>query len=89
MRLVAYTDYRNSDLPWVGRIPVAWKTVPFFTVMRERKRLNFGMVESNLLSLSFGKIVRKDIDTIGGLLPQSFETYQVIEPGDILSLIHI
>ena len=42
------------------------------------------MVEDNLLSLSFGRIVRKDIDTQEGLLPESFETYQVVEPNDMI-----
>ena len=33
----------------------------------------------NLLSLSYGKIVRKDIKSKKGLLPASFDTYQVVE----------
>ncbi|WIJ25776.1 restriction endonuclease subunit S [Devosia sp. RR2S18] len=42
------------------------------------------MAEQNLLSLSYGRIVRKDIDASGGLLPESFETYQIVEPGNIV-----
>jgi type I restriction enzyme S subunit len=42
------------------------------------------MQEENLLSLSYGRIVRKDIDTTEGLLPESFETYQIVEPGNIV-----
>ncbi|MBO6765038.1 MULTISPECIES: hypothetical protein [Alphaproteobacteria] len=42
------------------------------------------MKERNLLSLSYGRIKRKDINTADGLLPESFETYQVVEPGDIV-----
>lgn len=84
MTLSEYADYRESDVPWVSRVPASWRTVPFFTVMREQKRPNLGMVESNLLSLSFGRIIRKDISALGGLLPESFETYQIVEPGDII-----
>src|SRR5690554_4228093 len=40
------------------------------------------MREDNLLSLSYGRIVRRDINTNEGLLPESFETYQIVEPGD-------
>ena len=36
------------------------------------------------MSLSYGKIVRKDINSNGGLLPASFNTYNVVEPGDII-----
>jgi len=42
------------------------------------------MIEDNLLSLSYGRIVRKDIESNDGLLPESFETYQIIRPGDIV-----
>ncbi|QTO18689.1 restriction endonuclease subunit S [Burkholderia seminalis] len=42
------------------------------------------MSEDNLLSLSYGRIVRKDIQANDGLLPESFETYQIIKPGDVV-----
>ncbi|WP_374311736.1 restriction endonuclease subunit S [Dongia sp.] len=42
------------------------------------------MQEENLLSLSYGRIIRKDIDAAEGLLPESFETYQIVEPGNIV-----
>lgn len=38
----------------------------------------------NLLSLSYGKIVNKDINTTEGLLPASFDGYQIIEDGNIV-----
>lgn len=50
----------------------------------ERADANTGMRETNLLSLSYGKIVQKDINKNDGLLPESFETYQVVEPGDVV-----
>ena len=36
---------------------------------------NRGMINDNLLSLSYGKIVNKDINTTDGLLPMSFGFY--------------
>jgi type I restriction enzyme S subunit len=42
------------------------------------------MRETNLLSLSYGNIIQKDIDTAGGLLPENFEGYQIVEPGNIV-----
>jgi type I restriction enzyme S subunit len=38
----------------------------------------------NLLSLSYGKIIRKDIKSHFGLLPANFSTYQVVENGYII-----
>ena len=42
------------------------------------------MQSTNLLSLSYGNIIRKDINTSDGLLPESFEGYNVIDDGDIV-----
>jgi len=42
------------------------------------------MKEDNLLSLSYGRIVRKDMTSNDGLLPESFETYQIVRPGDVV-----
>lgn len=57
------------------------KTLPLMAVARESSVKNSGMREQNLLSLSYGEIVRKDIKSADGLLPASFETYQIVDPG--------
>ena len=36
------------------------------------------------MSLSYGRIIRKDINTTEGLLPASFDTYQIVEEGNIV-----
>lgn len=79
-----YPDYADRGPSWARRIPSHWSVKPLMSVGREPRRSNRGMVEDNLLSLSFGRIVRKDIDTQEGLLPESFETYQVVEPNDMI-----
>jgi len=79
-----YPTYKDSEVEWIGRIPVSWDIRPLFTVASESKISNKGMIENNLLSLSFGRIIQKDIETLGGLLPESFETYQVVNENDII-----
>lgn len=84
MSFPAYPEYKDSEIPWMERIPSSWKLLPFFSRFFERKESNKGMKSTNLLSLSYGRIVRKDIDAVEGLLPASFETYQLVHPGDIV-----
>jgi type I restriction enzyme S subunit len=48
------------------------------------KVLNLGQKESNLLSLSYGEIINKDIENATGLVPESFDTYNIVEEGDIV-----
>jgi type I restriction enzyme S subunit len=84
MSLPLYPDYQDSAVPWVGDVPADWRVTPLLGVAQERGNSNIGMLENNLLSLSYGRIIRKDIDSNDGLLPESFETYQIVEPGDIV-----
>lgn len=79
-----YPAYAVTDIEWIDRIPAHWEIKPFFAHARERKKSNAGMIEDNLLSLSYGNIKQKDIETSDGLLPASFETYQIVEEGNIV-----
>ncbi len=84
MSLPGYPKYKYSGSPWLGDVPAAWGVQPLLGVATERSESNVGMLESNLLSLSYGRIIQKDIDSNDGLLPASFETYQIVRPGDIV-----
>ena len=79
-----YPAYKDSGIEWLGEVPEHWKEKPFFSLVSERCESNAGMKQENLLSLSYGRIVNKDINSLDGLLPASFETYQVVHPGDIV-----
>lgn len=69
---------------WLGTVPASWQVTPLFTVLKETDERNSRLENRNLLSLSYGRIIRKDIDTIGGLLPESFDTYQIVRAGDVV-----
>ncbi len=77
-------EMRDSGIDFVGTIPAHWIMHPVYYYFGERKKKNIFGLENNLLSLSYGKIVRKDINTNDGLLPASFNTYNIIEAGDIV-----
>ena len=84
MSSVAYPSYSDSKIQWIGKIPNHWKVLPLYAMAIERDQSNKGMLEDNLLSLSYGRIIRKDMSSNDGLLPESFETYQIVCPGDIV-----
>lgn len=75
---------KNSGIEWIGEIPDDWEVVYLSSIFEEHKRKNTGLICNNLLSLSYGKIKRKDINTNDGLLPGSFEGYNIIDKGDIV-----
>lgn len=73
-----------SDARWFESLPESWSEQPLFAVASERRDRNHGMREAHLLSLSYGRIIPKSIESSDGLLPASFETYQVVQPDDIV-----
>jgi len=75
---------KDSGIEWIGEIPTDWDINTAFQLFTQVKNKNIGLAETNLLSLSYGKIKRKSIDTIGGLLPESFDGYNIIESDDIV-----
>lgn len=77
-------ETKDSGIEWVGRIPAHWPIHPVYSYYGERKNKNRLGKEDNLLSLSYGRVIRKDINTNDGLLPESFNTYNIVEAGDII-----
>lgn len=77
-------EMKDSGIEWVGSIPFHWAIHPVYYYFGERKNKNKLGQEDNLLSLSYGQIIRKDINTSDGLLPESFNTYNIVEEGDIV-----
>jgi type I restriction enzyme S subunit len=75
---------KNSGIEWIGEVPEHWEVKRMNDIAVQQKRKNVGLIEKNLLSLSYGKIKRRDIDTSFGLLPESFETYQIVQSGNII-----
>jgi type I restriction enzyme S subunit len=82
--LAPYPEYKDSGLPWLGKIPKHWVISPGFTVFRNKQQKNIGMIETTVLSLSYGKIIVKSPEKLHGLVPESFETYQIVDPGEII-----
>lgn len=75
---------KDSGIEWVGEIPENWEIHPMYYYFCERKRKNSLGKESNLLSLSYGRVIRKDINTNEGLLPENYNGYNIVEQGDIV-----
>ena len=75
---------KPSGVPWLGDIPEGWDTLFLVQLAAQVKNRNSDLAETNLLSLSYGKIKRKDIDSPDGLLPASFDGYNIIEKGDVV-----
>ena len=79
-----YGAYKDSYASWLGEVPADWQVGPGRICVYENKDKNTGMKESTVLSLSYGRVIVKDEDKMTGLVPESYETYQIVQAGDII-----
>ena len=77
-------EQKETAISWVHSIPTHWQEASLIQVAEEQLIKNVGLTEKNLLSLSYGKIINKDIEATEGLLPASFESYQIVNDGNII-----
>ncbi len=84
MKYQQYEEYKESGIEWVGNIPSHWEETPVFSCFDATSEKNLDGKEANVLSLSYGNIIKRDVDTNFGLLPESFNTYQIVDVGDII-----
>lgn len=79
-----YRSMKDSGVPWLGKVPEQWEVLPALATYKPKLVKNAGMVEKTVLSLSYGRIVVKPPEKLRGLVPESFETYQIVDPGNII-----
>lgn len=78
-----YSTYKTTDYNWLGDIPFSWRWLYLSQTCDEQGLKNVGNTESNVLSLSYGNIIRKkNIDF--GLSPKDYGSYQIVDKGNII-----
>ena len=75
---------KPSGVEWLGDVPEGWDILYLFQTAKNQRISNKLIKNNNRLSLSYGKIVARDINSTDGLLPTSFDTYQVVKDGNII-----
>ena len=74
---------KATNIPWLKEIPEHWECVKLKMFCQDNKEKNKGNIESCVLSLSYGNIiVKKNVNF--GLVPENYESYQIVNPGNII-----
>ncbi|ABD69100.1 putative type I site-specific restriction-modification system, S subunit [Rhodoferax ferrireducens T118] len=72
---------KDSGVAWIGEIPQGWeiKRMKDCFISNSRAQPN-----KTVLSLSYGKVIVKDMEEKKGVTPESFDSYQGVHPGDVV-----
>ena len=80
-----YPAYKPSGVPWLGDVPQHWDLVPNRALMTLKKELVGNQSDKyTLLSLTKQGIIPRDLENAVGKFPSSFDSYQVVEVGDLV-----
>lgn len=74
---------KKSGIAWLDEVPEHWDCVKLKAFCKENKTINKNGEETCVLSLSFGRIIIKQ-DINFGLIPDNYNSYQIVEPGYII-----
>ena len=76
---------KDSGIPWIGEIPEHWIPCRNKDIFEESKK-TVGEKSSDyvLLSLTKQGVIVRDLSENKGKFPKEFNTYKVVEPGDMI-----
>lgn len=72
---------KDSGVDWIGQVPEDWEVKKIKWIFEILKRQN-GRDERPVLSITQQGIKIKDIENNDGQMAESYENYQLVEPGD-------
>lgn len=76
---------KNSGIEWIGEIPDSWKMIPNkYLFIDHSSKVGSDWTKYKLLSLTTVGVKEKDVNSTGGKVPDSYENYQTVEPGDMV-----
>lgn len=85
MVVKTYDEYQKTELPWLTRVPSHWNWLRNKNIYAEKKEIvGDRKTEFKLLSLTKKGIIIRDVSSGKGKFPKDFDTYKVVNPGDMV-----
>lgn len=82
--LKGYEKYKESGIPWDICEPATWDCVRGKALFENPKYINKNNEYKNVLSLTLKGVIRNNIENPNGLVPRSYDTYQLFEKDDLV-----
>ena len=80
-----YDHYKQAEMPWIESLPAHWNQIRNGGIFDPHQdRVGEKYSEFNLLSLTTQGVRCKDIHDVKGKVPASYDSYQVVNPGDMI-----
>jgi type I restriction enzyme S subunit len=86
LALKPYPTYKDSGVPWLGKVPEHWEILRLGFLLREREETNEGLGVTEVLSVlrNRGVIPYAEKGNIGNKKSDDITRYKVVRPNDIV-----
>jgi type I restriction enzyme S subunit len=85
LQLKPYPIYKTTDMEILEQIPAGWDLVRNKKYLRFRNQIvGEQSNDYTLLSLTLKGIIKRDMENPKGKFPAEFNSYQIVEPGDLV-----
>ena len=75
---------KNSGIDWIGQIPADWEITKHKYVMYKVKDICEKYNNEDIISLTMGGVIKRDLENPTGKMPASFDGYQRVYAGNLL-----
>ena len=81
-----HEKYKETNVPWIGKIPIHWDMVRIGAVLQERGETNEDGTVNDVLSLvrQRGVIPYEEKGNIGNKMSEDITRYKIVRPNDIV-----
>lgn len=83
MSFPKYTEYRYSNVEWLGDLPIHWRIAPLWTLFRRTKRTGFDGEQLLSVYRDHGVVPKASRDDNNNKPSDDLSVYQLVEPGDL------
>lgn len=77
-------EMKHSGYSYFGEIPSHWKMMRNGYLFECSKQIVSPTKDYQLLSLTTNGVKEKDINDVGGKVPENYDSYQVVQPEDLI-----
>ncbi|MCQ2321939.1 MAG: restriction endonuclease subunit S, partial [Bacteroidales bacterium] len=75
---------KNSGITWIGQIPEHWGVTRNKTFLLEKDDVVGKSNDYQLLSLTKGGVIIRDVESGKGKFPKDFESYKIVHSDDVI-----
>lgn len=84
--MAEYSEYKESGIPWIGKIPSHWDIIPLRAFLELTSNKGYGHMPLLSVTREKGIVLRGDKgdDDNNNIIPEDLSNYKLVKAGDFV-----